>query len=189
MKKILLIFLFLLTSLSACSSSKLNKDVDFINKSITTCHFDLGKTSDDYEIPNTFIRKANQNGYEYYTKDLSYRYVFSKHPKLGKKEVLTYFYTCDPNASLFGIKIGESVLFNPYTNLSSDKVTSYLASLLNENGFELIPHKKGSNQEVYFEGSNKYIWVCYESDTAFINYSYNYNSNQKELHKFQIGLL
>ena len=188
MKRIIT-FLLCFFCLVGCSTSNLNKDISFINESNTTNHFKLGKTLGDTIIPSDFIYKNNYTGFEYYTEDLSYRYVFSKHPKLGNKEVLTYFYTCDPNSYLLGIKVGESVNASPSQPLSTDKVTTYLASLLKENGFKLIPHKKGANQEVYFEGSNKYIWVCYESETAFINYSYNYNSNKHELHKFQIGLL
>ena len=189
MKKYLLLLLLCLLCLTSCNSSSLYKTIDFINGSDTTCHFDLGKTNDAYEIPYTLIHKKNQDGFEYYSEDLSYRYVFTKHPKLGNKEVLTYFYTCDENAYLFGKKIGEPYATYPTKKLSADKPTIYLDSLLKENGFKLIPHKKGTKQEIYFEGSNKYIWVCYESDEAFVNFSYNYNSNKHELHKFQIGLL
>ena len=189
MKKIIA-FLLCFLCLVSCSSSNLNKDISFINESNTTKHFKLGETLGDTIVPSSFIYKENYSGFEYYTESLSYRYVFSKNPKLGNKEVLTYFYTCDPEATLFGIKVGESTHIAPSSsNKKNTKVTLYLQNYLTENGFKLNPHKKGTFQEIYFEGSSKYCWVCYESDTAFINYSYNFNSGKAELHKFQIGIL
>lgn len=174
MKKIILFFLCFLC-LIGCSTSKINNSLSFINESETTHHFDLGKELDQTLATSNFTYKQNQKGFELYTENLEYRYVFTKHSKLGAKEVLTYFYTCDEDASLLGTKIGEP----------TEALKEYLLS----NGFKLIPHKKGTSREIYFVGSNKYCWLCYESDTIFINFSYNFNSGKAELHKFQIGIL
>lgn len=187
MRKFLLLILLSFLCLTGCTSS-LNKTLEFINTSNTTHHFDLGKEFDSL-IQTNLIYKKNQDGFEYYDDELTYRYVYTKHPNFGNKEVLTYFYTCNENAYLFGIKIGQPYMTNAQNNLSTSKPTIYIDSLLKENGFKLIPHKKGSEQEIYFEGKEKYIWLCYESNVAFVNFSYNYNSNNHELHKFQIGLL
>jgi len=157
--------------------------MDFIRDSRTHMHYTLGKTDGGLSY-DAFEKQELPSGYEYISKDGTYRYVFLQVPE-NPEPILSYMH-CSGEGMLFGFSVGSDTIVEGNAMLGIQKTS--LQEYLKEQGFRWHHEAEdfGRPNLVYIDGI-RCNWYVYEKDGVYVAFCISASEGGK-LFAYDIGL-